>query len=80
MARKIMLIGASGLVGRLSVERLIRNGHDVRTLARRSTGTGGNEIVAPPADWPALTRSLSGEVAICAIGTTMRAAGSQAAF
>jgi uncharacterized protein YbjT (DUF2867 family) len=80
MARRILLIGATGLVGRLSAGRLEAAGHDVQALIRRPAGRGGNETVAPPEDWPALVRRLGGEVAVCAIGTTMRAAGSQAAF
>lgn len=79
MALKIVAIGATGLVGRLSVERLAAAGHDVRSLARRATGRAG-ESIAQPRDWPALASELGGDVAICAIGTTMREAGSQAAF
>ena len=79
MARRIVLIGATGLVGGQSVERLEAAGHDVHVLARRATGRG-KERIAPPDDWPALVRELGGDVAICAIGTTMRKAGSEAAF
>src|SRR6185503_12386821 len=79
MARRILLIGATGLVGRLAAERLAAAGHQVRPLVRRAVGLA-NEIVAPAGDWPALARQAGAEVAICAIGTTMRKAGSQAAF
>lgn len=79
MARRILLIGATGLVGRLAAERLAAAGHDVRPLARRAAGLA-DEIVAPAGDWPALARHAEADVAICAIGTTMRKAGSQAAF
>src|SRR5688572_20239129 len=80
MGHGILLIGATGLVGGLCVERLAAAGHDVHALARRPTGRGGRETVAPAQDWPAIARGLGGDVAICAIGTTMRAAGSQAGF
>ena len=80
MARRILLIGATGLVGRLSIERLAAAGHHVHALARRATSRSGAETVAPAEAWPALVAGLGGEVAVCAIGTTMRAAGSQAAF
>ena len=77
---KIVLIGATGLVGRQAVGRLEAAGHEVLTLARRSSGRAGSEIVAPIVRWPELVRDAGAEVAICAIGTTMRSAGSQAAF
>ncbi|MGZ8998333.1 MAG: NAD(P)H-binding protein [Allosphingosinicella sp.] len=80
MAQRILLIGATGLVGGLAVRRLEAAGHDVRTFVRGSTGRGEGETVAPALQWPALVRSAGGDVAICAIGTTMRKAGSQAAF
>jgi uncharacterized protein YbjT (DUF2867 family) len=38
------------------------------------------EHVAPPAEWPAIVGSLVPEAAFSALGTTMRQAGSQAAF
>lgn len=79
MARKLLLIGATGLVGRLAIERHDAAGHDVHSLVRNETGRG-RETVASPRNWPALARALGGDVAICAIGTTMRKAGSQAAF
>jgi uncharacterized protein YbjT (DUF2867 family) len=80
MARKIVLIGATGLVGRQAVARLAADGHEVIALTRRSAGLGALEIVAPSAEWPGHVRRLGADIAICAIGTTMRAAGSQAAF
>lgn len=80
MARRILLIGATGLVGRLAIERLAAAGNDVQALARRPTGRDGAVTVAPPGDWPAIVERLDGDVAVCAIGTTMRAAGSEAAF
>jgi uncharacterized protein YbjT (DUF2867 family) len=80
MPRRILLIGATGLVGRLAVERLAADGHHVQVLARRAAGGGGHETIAPSSDWPALVRQLGGDVAVCAIGTTLRAAGSQPAF
>lgn len=77
---RVALIGATGLVGSQSVRLLVAAGHDVRTLARRPSGGGPNEVVADPEGWPGLVRDIGGDVAICAIGSTMRKAGSQAAF
>lgn len=39
-----------------------------------------HEQVAPSSRWPALTGSLGADAAVSTLGTTMRAAGSQAAF
>ncbi|HMJ93739.1 MAG TPA: NAD(P)H-binding protein [Allosphingosinicella sp.] len=80
MARKILLIGATGLVGRQAAGRLEAAGHDVRTLVRRPSGRASNETIADPALWPDLVGDTGADTAVCAIGTTMRAAGSQAAF
>jgi len=77
MDRRILLIGATGLIGR-QVAAL--GGDRVHTLARRPTGRADPETVAPPADWPAEVRRLGGDVAISALGTTWRAAGSEPAF
>jgi uncharacterized protein YbjT (DUF2867 family) len=79
MARRILLIGGSGLIGRQVAARLRGGGGDLRALQRRSTG-GACEEVAAPGQWPALVRSLGGDVAISALGTTGRAAGSDAGF
>jgi uncharacterized protein YbjT (DUF2867 family) len=80
MALDIILIGATGLIGRLTRDRLISAGHRVHVLARRPTSRTGGETIAPVERWPALVEEIGGDVAICAIGTTMRLAGSQAAF
>lgn len=80
MARRILLIGATGLVGRLATTRLAAAGHHVHAFSRRPTGRTGAETVAPAEQWPAIVEELGGDVGVCAIGTTMRAAGSEAAF
>lgn len=79
MAKRILLIGGTGLVGARVAARLLAAGADVRALQRRSTGAA-HEVVAPPGRWPAIVGELGGEVAISALGTTGRAAGSDAGF
>jgi uncharacterized protein YbjT (DUF2867 family) len=74
---RIVLIGATGLIGGL-VTRL--GGDSVHGLVRRPSGRDGPETVAPPADWPRLVAGLGADVAVSALGTTRRAAGSEAAF
>jgi uncharacterized protein YbjT (DUF2867 family) len=68
----ILLAGATGLVG----SRVLALLPDVIPVGRRATGRAG-EVVA---DFAALPPLPPAEVAICALGTTIRAAGSQAAF
>ena len=68
----ILLAGATGLIGSRVLARL----PDAVPVGRRPTGRSG-EIVA---DLVALPPLPAAQVAICALGTTMRVAGSEAAF
>ena len=67
-----LLAGATGLIGSRVMARL----PGAIAVGRRATGRAG-EVVADFAMLPPLPAA---EVAICALGTTIRAAGSQAAF
>lgn len=80
---RIALIGGTGLVGRQVADRLLAAGQEVHAILRRPsgrTGSGWNEHVAPIAGWLEIASRLSADVAISTLGTTMRSAGSQAAF
>lgn len=80
---RVALIGATGLVGSLAAPKLLAQGWTVDALVRRPSGLehpGWREHVAPPDRWPAIVPSLGAEAAVSALGTTMRQAGSQAAF
>jgi uncharacterized protein YbjT (DUF2867 family) len=68
----VLLAGATGLVG----SRVLALLPDAIPVGRRATGRAG-EIVA---DFAALPPLPPANVAISALGTTIRAAGSQAAF
>jgi uncharacterized protein YbjT (DUF2867 family) len=83
MACQALLIGGTGLVGRLVADRLLASGVEVHALLRPTAGRsapGWREHVAPPDAWPALARGIGGDVAVSALGTTSRAAGSDAAY
>jgi uncharacterized protein YbjT (DUF2867 family) len=83
MAHKALLIGATGLIGRLLADRLLAAGAEIHALLRRPAGRNApnwHEHVGPPEAWPALARTIGGEVAVSALGTTWRAAGSDQAF
>ncbi|PZN93638.1 MAG: oxidoreductase [Alphaproteobacteria bacterium] len=68
----ILLAGATGLIG----SRVLALLPDAVPVGRRPTGRAG-EVVA---DFIALPALPPASVAICALGTTIRAAGSEAAF
>jgi uncharacterized protein YbjT (DUF2867 family) len=71
----ILLVGATGLVGRGVVEQagLLK----LTPLARRAVE---GALVAPAEDWPAIIAERRPAVLISCLGTTIRQAGSQAAF
>lgn len=84
--RRIMLVGATGLVGR-SVMEAARGNPLVRLVAltRREApmprGARMEMLVADPAGWSEAIAAIAPEAAICALGTTWRKAGrDEAAF
>jgi len=80
---RIAMIGATGLVGSLALRRLLAQGCGVDALLRRPSGVVDpnlREHVAHPAKWADIVAGLGPEAAVSALGTTMREAGSQAAF
>lgn len=84
MNPKIVIAGGSGLVGKQVVLTLLaRNGVEVHVVSRRPTVQSMpnvQEHVALSDDWPAIVARINPDVAISCLGTTIRAAGSQAAF
>ena len=82
---RIALIGGTGLVGSSLVDLLLEreDGPEVHALVRRRTGRTHprwHEVAAPAERWPELVRGIAPDAAVSMLGTTMRAAGSQAAF
>lgn len=84
MKRGIVIAGGTGLIGKQVVAELA--GVDVtetHMLSRNSAVTpllGIKQHIAPPKNWPDVVRKLKPEIAICTLGTTMKVAGSKAAF
>jgi uncharacterized protein YbjT (DUF2867 family) len=84
-ARRVLLAGATGLVGNCVMEgareqpwlRLV-------ALSRREApmprGVRMEMMLADPAGWPEAVAAIAPEAAICALGTTLRRAGSEEAF
>ena len=79
-APRILLVGATGMVG-AQVARLVP-ASALTIVARRTldVAEGATLVVAPVEDWPAAIAAATPDVVISALGTTIRQAGSQAAF
>lgn len=84
MKGRIVIAGGTGLVGKQVVAELA--GLDVsetHMLCRNSPATPISDIkyhVAPKENWPDIVRDLKPKIAISTLGTTMKVAGSKAAF
>lgn len=82
---RICLVGATGLVGNALMAETVGRG-DVRLIAvtRREaampSGARMEMLVGEPIDWPQLIAAAHADVMVCALGTTIRQAGSQEAF
>jgi uncharacterized protein YbjT (DUF2867 family) len=78
--RRVMLVGATGLVGRCVMQAAIAHPLvQLVALSRREAPLplGGRleMLVAGTADWPDAIATIAPDSAICAIGTTWRQAG-----
>jgi uncharacterized protein YbjT (DUF2867 family) len=85
-SRRVLLVGATGLVGTRVMEECIGRG-DVRLVAltRREApmprGARMEMLVADPAEWDRSLATVAPDAVICALGTTWRkAGGDEAAF
>ena len=74
---KLLLAGGTGLIGQAFLARAQSTNLHITAVGRRPTGLATEDIVADFADLPAMP---SARVAVCTLGTTIRAAGSQDAF
>lgn len=75
---KVLLLGATGLLGHNVLQRLLAEGHEVTALVRRADGIrlGGNgwrSVVGSPLDYDTLRRAAEGSDAVinCAGATDM---------
>ena len=74
---KLLLAGGTGLIGQAFLARARSTNLQITAVGRRPTGMATEDIVADFADLPAMP---SAPVAVCTLGITIRAAGSQDAF
>lgn len=77
----VMIVGATGLIGRAVIERF--GGTPVTVLARRDVeglAPYHKQLIIPSERWAEAVAAEKPAVLICCLGTTIRQAGSQAAF
>jgi uncharacterized protein YbjT (DUF2867 family) len=79
-AVKLLFAGATGLVGSRSVPLLLAQGHQVTSLGRRPTGLRHASLAEVETDFQSVPPLAGFDAGICTLGTTIRKAGSQAAF
>lgn len=85
MPKTAIVTGATGLIGNLLVQALLNDGtfDKVRAIVRKPLliqDSRLENVVVSFEDDPALEQALQGDVLFCCIGTTIKKAGSQAAF
>jgi uncharacterized protein YbjT (DUF2867 family) len=85
MTRAALVAGPTGLVGRHLVQRLLANPQYDRVvvLTRRPTGASNARLVEVQSDLEGLKKlgdQIAADDVFCCLGTTMRKAGSRAAF
>lgn len=81
----VWVVGATGLVGRETVQALVADPAFSKVVAvvRRPVGLPHPKLEERVVDFDALERALAGtsvDVAVCCLGTTIKQAGSQAQF
>ncbi|MEE4279421.1 MAG: oxidoreductase [Halieaceae bacterium] len=74
---KLLLAGASGLVGNRLLAQASDRGHETVLVTRRALGSGHEEIIT---DFEPGLELPGADAAVCTLGTTIASAGSRAAF
>lgn len=82
MENRVVLAGASGLIGSAVLPLLVQAGFDVHALMRREISEiqGVTSHISPTEQWPQIVSEIGADIAISCLGTTMQIAGSQSAF
>ena len=78
--KRILLLGATGLVGRKAIARgRMLPGISLTALARRELelprGGWASQVNAPASEWPAAIGLIAPDAVICALGTTQAKSG-----
>lgn len=80
---RIILAGATGLIGSQVAPMLAEAGHELHIVGRRAISDlplAIQQHVGDVGKWPAVIRQICAAIAISCLGTTMKQAGSQSAF
>jgi uncharacterized protein YbjT (DUF2867 family) len=80
---RVVLAGATGLVGSMLAPLLACAGYELHVVSRCAVPGAPPEArvhAAEPAAWPAIVRTIAADAAVSTLGTTMAKAGSQRAF
>jgi uncharacterized protein YbjT (DUF2867 family) len=83
MSRRVLVAGATGLVGRALQEVLLAHGgYEVTALVRKPLGLGAPRLNELTCDFAALAKTVlpEADMAFCCLGTTLKVAGSSEAF
>lgn len=79
-AVKILVTGASSLIGRQTVTRLVDRGDEVRTLQRRPSGLQVDEVLGSVTDPDALARACAGVDAVVHLAARVGVTGTWTEF
>ena len=78
---RVLVTGASGMLGRAVALGLVRDGHLVRTFQRRPAGVpGADEVLGSVTDGPAVARAARGCYAVVHLAAKVSMTGPEAEF
>jgi 2-alkyl-3-oxoalkanoate reductase len=77
---RVLVTGASGMLGRATAEALLARGDDVTVLQRRPAGLGCTEVLGDVADPAAVRRAVRGQDAVVHLAAKVDVVGRWAAY
>ncbi len=77
---RVLVTGATSLLGRVTVQRLLADGHEVTVLQRRPAGLPGREVLADITDAAAVRGAAQGQDAVLHLAAKVDVTGRWADF